>query len=295
MRHLRPASVEENEKRHKQGSRGGATLVRGEGKPMPIISSLLLTAAGVVAPPPAKITAPLRLQRVTVVVRTRDLLHVTLHAPILPGAPASGMTGQRLTLGAARIPLAGAVDVTVGGGETRADFDVRLSEVPEDVLTVDPNRAPVLWEGVGPGGAVVLALGGTLDLGDPGDVEVPVKDLYRAYVTLTDFTIMPGLTAVTVRGLLGLYNPFGFEVAATKIELKVTAGAYTVLAVQRPGFRLRARQQSDVLLDQDVPLADAAGGVAAFMKGEPALLEGAIALRTPRGDRPVPLHMSVAR
>jgi hypothetical protein len=50
-----------------------------------------------------------------------------------------------------------------------------------------------------------------------------------------------------------------------------------------------------VLLDQDVPLADAAGGVAAFMKGEPALLEGAIALRTPRGDRPVPLHMSVAR
>ncbi|MGD1147068.1 MAG: hypothetical protein ABR961_03845 [Thermoanaerobaculaceae bacterium] len=262
---------------------------------MPIVLSLLLTAAGALAPPPARTAAPLRLQRLTVAVRTRDLLHVTLHAPESPGAPASGMSAQRLTLGAARIPLAEAVDVTFGGGETRTDFDVRLAEVTADVLAVDPNRAPVLWEGVGAGGAVVLAMGGTLDFGDPGEVEVSLKDLYRAYVTLTDFTVMPGLAAVTVRGLLGLYNPFGFEVAATKIELKVTAGATTVLTVQRPGFRLRAQQQSDVLLDQDVPLADAAEGVAAFMKGEPAMLQGALVLRTPQGDRVIPLHMSVAR
>ena len=110
-------------------------------------------------------------------------------------------------------------------------------------------------------------------------------------MTLADFTVVPGLAAVTVRGLLGLYNPFAFEVAATRIELTVTAGAYTVLAMQRPGFRLRPGQRSDLLLDQDVPLADAAGGMAAVMKGEPAMLRGELTLRTPQGDRVIPLQL----
>ncbi|MBZ5587110.1 MAG: hypothetical protein LAO05_00960 [Acidobacteriia bacterium] len=262
---------------------------------MPIVAGLLLAAAGVVAPPAVKTAAPLRLQGVTVAVRSRDVLHVTLRAPAPPGPPASGMNAQRLTLGAAQIPLPEAVDVTIGGGESRADFDVRLADVPEDVLTVDPNRAPVAWEGVGPGGTAVLAMAGTLDFGDPGEVEVPIKDVYRAYVTFTDFTINPGLSAVNVHGLLGLYNPFGFEVAATKIELKVTAGTHTVIAMQRPGFKLRPRQRSDVLLDQDVPFADAAGGMAAFLKGEPAMVEGELVLRTPHGDRVIPLQLRAQR
>jgi hypothetical protein len=262
---------------------------------MPIVASLLLALVGAVVPPPAKTLGPLRLERVTVALRTRDVLDITLHAPSPAARPASGMTAQRLTFGAARIPLAGAVDATVGAGETRVDFDVRLADVPEGVLAVDPNRAPVLWEGLGPGGAVVLAVGGTVDLGDPGEVEVPVTELYRAYVTLTDFTVNPGLSAVNVHGLLGLYNPFAFEIAASRIELRVTAGPATVLEVQRPGFRLRARQRSDVLVDQDVPFADAAAGVAAFLKGEPAVAQGALVLRTPQGDRSVPLQLRVER
>ncbi|HVN76523.1 MAG TPA: hypothetical protein VMT19_09415 [Thermoanaerobaculaceae bacterium] len=262
---------------------------------MPLISAVVLVAAGAGAARAATPPGPLRLTHVTLAVRTRDVLGVTLHAPAPPAAPASGMTAQHLEFGGARIALTGAVDVTVGGGETRADFEIRLADVPDGVLAVDPNRAPVLWEGIGGDGAVVLAIAGTVDLGDPGDVDVPVKDLYRAYVSVSDFSAVPGLAAVSVHGLLGLYNPFPFEVAATRLQVKVTAGANTVLAMERGGFRLRPRQRSDVLLDQDVPLADAAGGVAAFLKGEPAVLEGAVILRTPRGDRPIPLRMSVAR
>ncbi len=261
---------------------------------MTVGPTLLLVAAAAAARP-ASAPAPLRLARVSLAVETRDVLRATLHAAAAPAPPASGLVSQRLTLGGVRIPLAGAPDVTLGGGETRADLEIRLADDPDGVLALDPNRLPVAWEGVGRDGAVELAVAGTVDLGDPGETEVPVRDLYQAYVTLSDFAVTPGLAAVNVHGLLGLYNPFAFEVAATRIELKVTAGPHTVLAMQRGGFKLRPRQRGDVLIDQDVPLAEAAGGVAAFLGGQPALLEGAVVLRTPLGDRPVPLRMSVAR
>jgi len=262
---------------------------------MPMLLSLLLAAAAGAAAPPANAPVPLRLQRLTVTAPTRGVLRVTLHAPTPPSPPSAGMTAQRLTLGAATIPLGDPVDVTVASAETRAEFDVRLAGVPEAVMVVDPNRAPVLWEGVAASGAVVLAIGGTVDLGDPGESEMPVQDLYRTYVTLTDFTVNPGLSGVNVHGLLGLFNPFSFEIAASKIELKVTAGEATVLTVERPGFRLRAGQRSDVLIDQDVPFADAAAGVAAFLRGEAAVARGGVTLRTSQGDRLIPLQVRVQR
>ncbi len=256
---------------------------------MPIFCALIVAAtAHAVAPP--SVAAPLRLERVTVSLPSRDVLRVKLSAPP-PATLAAGMSAQRLTLGGVRIPLATPVDVTVAGGETRADFDVRLADVPEGVLGFDPNRVPLLWEGLDGAGAAVLAIGATVDLGDPGEVQLPVADVYHAYATLTDFTVTPGLSAVNVHGLLGLFNPFSFDVVATRIELTVKVGTQTVLTTTRPGFRLRAGQRSDVLVDQDVPLADAAGGVGAFLRGEPAVLEGTLVLRTPQGVRAVPLHM----
>jgi len=261
---------------------------------MTIVPNLLLAAAAASAQP-AQAPAPLRLERVTLAVPTRDVLRATLHAAAPARPPRAGMVSQRLTVGGVKIPLAGSVDVTFGAGETRADLEIRLADVPDGILAIDPNRAPVAWEGVGGDGAAVLAVAGTVDLGDPGETEVPVREVYRAYVTLTDFSVVPGLAAVTVHGLLGLYNPFSFEVAATRIEVTVTAGKSTVLTTQRGGFKLRPRQRGDILIDQDVPLAEAAGGVAEFLRGEPALLQGAIVLRTPRGDRPIPLRISVAR
>ncbi len=232
--------------------------------------------------------APLRLQRVTVELPDRDLVRVTLHA--LPGpAMRSGLAGQRLRLGGAGVPVATPVDVTMGDGETRVDFDVKLREAPQAVLGLDPNRMPVLWEGLNAATAPVLVVGGTVDLGDPGDVELPVAALYRAYARLADLSVRPSLTAVSVRALISIYNPFGFDVVATGLEYRLTVGGEGVLAGRQPGFRLRAGKNSDVLIEQDVPLADVMGGAAAFARGAPAQLEGTLTIRTPAGERPIPL------
>jgi hypothetical protein len=251
---------------------------------MPLLALLLAAAlgAGNHAAPPE------RLQRVTVEVPDRDLVRVTLHGATGP-AMEMGLVGQRLRLGDVTVPLATPVDVTVGDGETRVDFDVRLREVPEAVLALDPNRMPVLWDGLDAAGAPALAVVGTMDLGDPGEVELPLAALYRTYARLTDLRITPSLTVVTVHALISLYNPFGFDVVATGLEYRLTVGSESVLAGRQPGFRLRAGQRSDVLLDQDVPLADVVGGAAAFVRGAPAQLEGTLTIRTPSGDRPIPL------
>lgn len=254
---------------------------------MPIVRALVLAA---VAHAAAANPAPLRVQRVAVAVPDPDLVRVTLHAPPSPGVRA-GLAGQRLRLGEALVPIASPVDVTVGGGETRIDFDVRLNVVPETVLGLDPNRMPVLWEGLGAGGVPVLAVGGTVDLGDPGETELPLAGLYRAYARLSDLKVTPSLSAVSVHALLSLYNPFGFDVVATGIEYRLTVGSQTVLSGKRPGFRLRAGRHSDVLIEQDVPLGDAAGGAAAFLRGEAAQLDGTLTVRTSQGERVIPLLM----
>jgi hypothetical protein len=261
---------------------------------VPILCALIVAAAARQSvPSPA--FAPLRLERVTVALPNREVLEVTLAAPAPAVKLTTGMSAQRLTLGGVPIPLATPVDVTVAEGRTRADFDVRLADVPEGVLGLDPNRVPLLWEGLDSAGAPLLAIGATVDLGDPGEVQLPIAELYHAYATFTDFTFTPGLSAVNVHGLLGLFNPFSFDVVATRVELAVTVGTQRVLATRQPGFRLRAGQKSDVLVDQDVPLADAAGGVGAFLGGEPAVLEGTLVLRTPQGERAIPLHMGMQR
>jgi hypothetical protein len=251
---------------------------------MPLSVLLLAAAMGAAN----RAAAPVRLQRVTVEVPDRDLVRVTLHATAGP-AMKTGLVGQRLRLGGVAVPLATPVDVTVEDGETRIDFDIRLREVPEPVLALDPNRMPVLWDGLDAADAPVLAVVGTMDLGDPGEVELPLAALYRTYARLTDLRITPSLTVVTVHALVSLYNPLGFDVVATGLDYRLTVGSESVLTGKQPGFRLRAGQRSDVLLDQDVPLADVVGGAAAFARGAPAQLEGTLTIRTPSGDRPIPL------
>jgi hypothetical protein len=265
---------------------GCSTLGRGEND-VRIVHALLLAATALVE---AAGSPPLAVQRITVTVPNPDRVQVTVHAARSHGV-ASGVTGQRLRLGEVPVPIDSAVDVTVGGGETQIDFEVKLRAVPEAVLGLDPNRMPVLWEGLGAGGTPVLAVGGTIDLGDPGEVELPLVGLYRAYARLSDVKLTPSLAAVSVHALLSLYNPFGFEVVATGLEYRLVVGSQTVLSAQRPGFRLRACQRSDVLIEQDVPFGDVAGGAAAFLRGEPALLEGTLTVRTPQGDRAIPLQL----
>jgi hypothetical protein len=64
-----------------------------------------------------------------------------------------------------------------------------------------------------------------------------------------------------------------------------------IMAGARPGFRLRGGRSSDVLIEQDVPLADLAGGAAAVLGGATAELTGPLTVRTPNGDRFIPLQV----
>jgi hypothetical protein len=250
-----------------------------------LIHMLVLLAA---ARTPSPAPPPVRLQRVSLAVANRDLLRVTLHGAAAP-ALGSGLAAQRLRLGGVEVPAAGPVDVTVGEGETRVDLEVKLREAPATILGLDPNRVPVLWEGLDAAGATQLAVGGTVDLGDSGEVDLPIADLYRAYARLTEVSVTPSLTSVSVRALLSLYNPFAFDVVATGIEYRLKVGDQDVLSGKQPGFRLHAGRSSDVRIEQDVPLADVVGGAAAFARGAPAQLEGTLVIRTPNGDRAIPL------
>jgi hypothetical protein len=274
-------------KRFTNGARPWCSTLAGGENDVPIVHALILAASAYAATPGP---APLRVERISVAVPDPDRVQVTVHAAASKGMR-SGLSGQRLRLGEVPVPIESPVDVTVSGGETRIDFEVKLRTVPEAVLGLDPNRMPVLWEGLAAGGTPVLAAGGTIDLGDPGEVELPLAGLYRAYARLSDVKLTPSLAAVSVHALLSLYNPFGFDVVATGLEYRLTVGSQAVLSAARPGFRLRAGQRSDVLIEQDVPFGDVAGGAAAFLRGEPAVLEGTLTVRTPQGERPIPLQL----
>ena len=233
-----------------------------------------------------------RIAGVAVEVVSADVVRVTLRTPALPGGVPAGLAGQLLTLGEdVAVPLEAAADLAADGATARAAFDLKLRDVPERVLTLDPGRLRVRWEGLDAKGAALVALEGTIDLGDPGDTTLPLRKLYDTYARVDDLTVTPGLTAVSVHGLLSLYDPFGFDIAVTRLEYAIKVGKQTVLASQHTGFRLRAGQRGDVLIEEQVALADAAGAVASVLRGEPAVLDGTLVIRTASGDREIPLHL----
>lgn len=237
----------------------------------------------------AAVAAPVPLAHVDVALPSREAATITLtgrewHAP----AP-HDVSSQRLLVGDVRIPLTGAPAVTVAGGELRAAVTLRLADVPEAVLAIDPNRAPLRWEGLDRKGRVAVGLAGTMDLGDRDQVGMPVRTLYDQFFKVRDVTASPGLSVVGVRALLGFYNPFAFDVVATRVEYLLAVGEEEIVRGQRPGFRLRGGQWSDVLVEQDVPLAEAMGAVGAFIAGNAVTLTGALTVRTPQGERVIPL------
>ena len=235
------------------------------------------------------------LAKIAIDVSSADVVRVTLHAAPLPGGVPKGVSAQLLTLGGdVPVPLASPVDVSGDAVGTRAAFDLRLRDLPERVLGVDPNHLQLRWEGLDAQGASVVALAGVIDLGDPAQTELSPRKLVDTFARLDDFRVGPGLTKVSVHGLLSLYNPLGFDVAITRLAYTVKVGQQTVLSAQQPSFRIRAGQRGDVLIEQDVPLADAAGAVAGVLRGDPATLDATLVIRTPQGEREVPLHLAAA-
>ena len=232
--------------------------------------------------------AELRLAKVTVQLPAPGRAVLVLEGPVAPVAGAGGISGQRLTAGDVEIPVRGDVAL-VPGDPLRVTCEVPLAGVPEAILSLDPNRVPLRWEGLDRNGRAVLALAGTVDFGDPGEVALPVRTIYRDYARLGDVSLVPHGATLQVRALLGLVNPFSFDIVATGLDYRITVGSQDVAEAHRPGFRLRAGQRSDVLLEQEVSVIDAASAMAAFLQRQPAVLEGKLVLRTPRGEHAIPL------
>ncbi len=229
----------------------------------------------------------LRLARVAVELPSPGEAVLVLEAAPAPGVALAGVRGQRLTAGDVEIPLHG--DVAAGGDPLRVRCAVRLADVPEGILSLDPNRVPLRWDGLAAGGGRLVSVTGTVDFGDPGEVGLPVREFYRDYTTLGDVSLTPQGTTLQVRALLGLLNPFSFDIVATGLDYRITVGNQAVASAHRPPFRLRAGQRSDVLLEQEVSLVDAAAAMGAFLQRQPAVLEGQLMLRTPRGEHAIPL------
>ena len=254
-----------------------------------VLAAVILVAAAHVPP------VPLRLQRVELDLPTRDQAVVVLHGEGREGGPAPVLKGQRLRIGELLIPVSSAPDATVAASGSRVTVNVTLRQVGEDILSLEPSAVPVRWEGLDAMGRVVLGLAGVIDLADRGQAELPGEKLHQHYASLADYAVSPAGLLVHVSVLFRVYNPFAFDVVATGLEGRLEIGGEPVLASRREGFRLRAGQRNDVLVEQTLPLLDLASGLAAFLANRPATFTGVLGLRTPKGDRGIPILLQSGR
>lgn len=239
---------------------------------------------------PAAAPTPLPIRQVRIDLPSRERAAVTLIVPA-PRGPMPPLAAQTLATGGVVIPLRGAPVVTGEAGEARVSLEVNLSDAPEAILGLDANRLPVRWEGLDARGKPVLVATGLVDLGDREQVEVPIRRVQDLYTKVGRLTMAPGPGGLSVRVLLGMHNPFAFDVVVKGLAFQLAVDGNAIMSGARPGFRLRGMQSSDVLIEQDVPLVDLAGGAAAVLGGATAELTGHLTVRTPNGDRYIPLQV----
>jgi hypothetical protein len=254
----------------------------------------MMLLAALLAPPaegtPPALSPAVPMQATTIENPTADLARVTVIARSAKTAPTAA-TRQRLVLGDVEIPLAAAPRLTCDAMLCKTVFDLELARVPEGILALEPSALPLRWEALGADGRPVIAIADTVNLWDRDKVSVSIDRLNQLYSEVTDLALAPRGLSIDARLLIRLYNPFSFDIVATGISYKLTIGGNVVLESRRAGFRLRSRQRSDVRLDEEVGLGQAAAGLAAFLRSDPAVLDGFIVIRTPKGDKSLPLHI----
>ncbi|MEW6336565.1 MAG: hypothetical protein AB1625_04095 [Acidobacteriota bacterium] len=256
-----------------------------------MLAELALAAVATAAQkPPAATPTLLPIRGVRIDLPSRERAAVKLLVPAPKGAMPQ-VAAQALAAGDVAIPLAGTPVLAAESGVGHVSFEVNLSDAPEGVLGLDPNRLPLRWEGLDARGRSLLVAQGVVDLGDPGEVEVPIRRVQDLYTKVGRLSLSPGPGGLSVRLLLGLHNPFAFDVVVKGLAFQLAVDGRSVMTGARPGFRLRGRQSSDVLIEQDVPLAELAGGAAAVLGGATAELTGHLTVRTPNGDRYIPLQV----
>jgi hypothetical protein len=236
----------------------------------------------------------LALERVVIESPSADEARIVLSA-LAPGrVDVSALTSHRLLLGDAVIPLGGPPSLTCDARGCQARASITLRAVPEAILNLDPAHVPVRWEAYA-GSRLAAVVTGGVALGDRNQVQLPIERMQELYSQLVSYSLSPHGTTVAVKALLSLYNPFSFEVTVVGMKVKLAVGSYTVVDSSRPGFRLRPQKRNDVLVEEEVGLGDMAGAVTAYLTGAPAALDGFVVIRTPRGDRGIPLQLHKGR
>jgi hypothetical protein len=229
--------------------------------------------------------------RASIAFPDRDTAVVTLVAAPLAAISSADFSDSRLTVGNLKVPVRGKVAVKGGAKEITVTIPVKLADVPEGVLDLPIDAVTVRWFGLEKGIPEVV-VSGILDIRDRAMVSVREDDLRTYFARLGPVGITPGLSAVGVRVLLDVYNPFRFDLIATGLEYKLVVGERQLVDSKRAGFRLRAGQRSDILLEETIALTDAVGGAAGLLGQQPASLAGTLVLRTPKGERRFPMYLA---
>lgn len=257
--------------------------------PAALLAIALAAAAHAAGPPRAA-----SLNTVKLAFPDRDTALVTLIATPSVPLPTSEFAEHRLTIGSIAIPLRSPATLDGGNIQARISFAVKLADVPEAVLDLPFEQVPVRWFGLDRTGAATVVVAGIMDVRDRSMVEVKDDDLRRNFGRLGPVDVNPSLGALGVRVLLSVFNPFRFDLVATKLTYKLTVGGQPLLDGTHAGVRLRAGQNSDVMLEESVTLTDAASAAAGLMRQAAVELAGTLTLRTPEGEREFPIFLSAA-
>lgn len=221
----------------------------------------------------------------------RDTAVVTLVATPLAAVSSGSFADSRLTVGSLKVPVRGPAVVKGGAKEVTVTVPVKLADVPEGVLDLPIDAVTVRWFGLEKG-VPALVVSGILDVRDRAQIAVKEEQLRAHFARLGPVALTPGLSAIDLRVLLDVYNPFSFELVATGLEYRLLVGDRQLVDTRRAGFRLRAGQRSDVMLEETVALSDAVGGAAGLLGQQPASLSGTLVLRTPKGERRFPMYLA---
>lgn len=264
--------------------------------PLALLALVLAAAAAAVPSPPTRPVAvqptevrTLTLQRAIVEIPDAGRLKVMLLASGGAERASRAFSRGRLLLAGQDIPLVTPGVATDQPGNTVVHLEIDLAAVPESVLTLPAGPLTVRWEGVSDGGRTVVTVAGTLDPANRSHLTVAGDDVYKFYTRLENPEVTPTGPTLAFRGLASILNPFSFEVVVKGLDYRVTVGDSELMAAQRPGFKLRPRQRSDVLLEAEVPLASAAAAAAAVLRGAVVEVSGQLRLATPDGDRLLPI------
>jgi hypothetical protein len=180
----------------------------------------------------------------------------------------------------------------VSADSTAIAIELQLRAVPEQVLGLPIENLPITWEGTSEDGLERVTVEGSVTPTDPGSVSVPARTLYERFSKIADVRVSTDSGEVIVRVLTSLYNPFSFDLTATRLTYTVAAGDKQIVAGDRRGFRLRSRRWSDVVIEQAVaPGEAAAGGLAALLSPASVRIEGSMSIRTPTGERAIAVRL----